>query len=187
MTGLRYFWLLLLSLSPLLAQALTFTDLSRLTQTPATLSGQFQQHKYLQALDTTIDSNGQFSYRRDKEIRWQTLAPVADLLVMTPQGLSGSNTAAAMAGNTDSNPTLALVGTLFFAVMSADWQVLQQHFSLTGSEQGKEWKATLIPLDDDIRLAVQRIELQGDAYLHHLELYEVSGDQVRIEFTDLTP
>jgi len=173
---MRAVLLLTLLLCPLFAQALSFTDLASRTGSPQTLSGQFRQTKYLTLLDTSIESAGRFSYRRDDEIRWITQTPVADELVMTPQGIDGAD-----------NPVAALIGRIFFAVMSADWPVLEQHFTLSGelSEQG--WQARLLPLDEEIAPAVERIELSGGDYLRRLELIETGGDRVRIDFSDLQP
>ena len=79
----------LLSLVPLVLHAeVGFDQLAQLVESPAQLQGDFTQQKYLAALDTSLQSSGRFSFRRDEAIRWEILQPIQNELVITPAGLS---------------------------------------------------------------------------------------------------
>lgn len=168
------------------AAAIDFAELARITATPATLSGQFQQTKTLKALDTSITSSGHFSYVRNQQINWVTERPLQSEITMTPNGIrSRQNGEVVMELGGDKQPAVKLMSDILFSVLTADWQALKQHFSMTGNIDGDNWDIELTPLTDELQSAVSRIHLTGARYLQQVDLTEASGDQVRITFDGL--
>ena len=168
--------------------ALSFEQLAQHTQTPKTLTGGFSQSKYLSSFELELESKGQFHYQQDKSIVWQTLEPVANELILTPDSIvNRQGGQELMRLDAQSSPTIAVLSEIFFSVMTADWQRLEQHFSLTGELNEALWSAQLTPTDDSFSQLINRVELSGDQLLKKVVLHEKSGDTTTIHFIDLQP
>lgn len=165
---------------------LTFEQLKTITITPENLDGNFTQEKYLVVLDTTLDSSGQFNYQRGKTIRWETLEPIQNELIMTPTEMvnkQGDHELVRM--DTDANPTISVMSVIFFSVLTAEWETLSEYFQLSGTLDGEEWQAELVPLDKTILQIISRVELKGDSLLHEIVMHENSGNKTTIHFKEL--
>jgi hypothetical protein len=175
-----------LAVMPVRAE-LSYELLSQLTDSPATLQGEFKQEKYIEAFDTTIISSGQFEYQRDAFIRWNTLAPIENELMMSPAGvINKQGDQELIRLQTDKNPAVKVLSDIFFAVLTAEWQELADYFYANGSEQNKNWQVTLTPKNATLKQVVTQIELSGDELLREVLLHEHNGDITHIIFVNLT-
>ena len=178
----RRFLSALVLIFPLAVHAeITFTSLAQISATPEVLQGRFSQEKYLGALDAALISTGVFTYQRGKSIRWEILQPIQNELVMTPTTITNKQ------GNDEllrldmgANPTAAVIGELFFSVLTAEWEKLSDYFELSGEIEGQQWHAVLVPLDQTIGQIFSRIELKGESLLRVIILHENSGDRTTI-------
>lgn len=167
---------------------LTFEQLSNLSETPDNLEGRFTQEKYLAALDTVLLSSGVFNYQRGVSIRWETLKPIQNELLMTPASISNKQGGREfMRMDKASNPVVALLNEIFFSVLTAEWEKLSAHFMLSGNMQDRNWHAELVPLDKTVKQVVSRVELKGDVLVRDIILHESSGDRTAIHFDSLKP
>ncbi|MBJ7538697.1 outer membrane lipoprotein carrier protein LolA [Marinomonas transparens] len=179
--------LMVLSFS-LFTSAASLDELKAITSTPNTLSGTFTQAKYLAQLDTSLRSTGEFHYLRDKEITWHTLTPIDSRLKLTPETMSNyQNGKQVNKMDSGSNPVVAILSDIFFAVMTAQWQVLETYFTVNTKVADRQWQATLTPLNANIGSFANKIILQGDQYLRHITLYEAEGNRTQIDFSQLQP
>ena len=178
----RYFLSILVLIFPFVANAgITYSQLALVSTTPENLEGRFSQEKYLGALDATLVSTGVFSYQRDKSIRWQTLEPIRNELVMTPTTItSKSDDGELLRLDQGSNPTAAALGKIFFSVLTAEWEVLSDYFELSGEIDGQQWHAILVPTEQTVKQVFSRIELKGEIILREIILYEKGGDRTTI-------
>lgn len=176
-----------LLLLPWLAQAdISFAQLAQISTTPDELQGRFRQEKYLDALDVTLMSSGIFSYRRGKSIRWQILEPIQNELLMTPTSLSSrQGDDELLRLDVKTNPGTAVMSKVLFAVLTAQWQQLADYFELSGSIDGQQWRAELLPRDALIGQMFSRVELRGAGLLRVIVLYENGGDKTTIRLDDL--
>ncbi|PSL16642.1 hypothetical protein CLV44_10140 [Marinobacterium halophilum] len=185
---MRYFfalWLAVLLVPPALAEP-GYRAVEALMEAPTSLNGRFEQSKYLAALETDIGSSGRFSYQQDIEINWHTLAPIENLLRLTPDQITSEQDGALLTRlETRSNPVVALFSEIFFGVMTARWDRLDEHFRAETHVNGSDWQAILVPREVRVQRVVSRVELQGDHYLRQVVLYEEGGDWTRIRFYDL--
>ncbi|MDX2506901.1 MAG: outer membrane lipoprotein carrier protein LolA [Gammaproteobacteria bacterium] len=167
---------------------LTFEQLQNISATPESLDGHFTQEKYLSALDTVLLSSGVFNYQRDVSIRWQTLKPIQNELLMTPTSISNKQAdQELMRIEKESNPVVALFNEIFFSVLTAQWKKLSAHFMLTGEIQDGHWHASLVPVDKTVKQVVSRVELKGDVLVREIILHESGGDRTTIHFENLKP
>lgn len=169
-------------LAPLLAQAeISFMQLSRVASMPDELQGSFHQEKYLAVIDTTLKSSGRYSYRRDESMRWQILEPVQSELLITPHGLSSLQGGDELLRlDADTHPGAAMMGDILFALLGAQWERLERYFDLSGSIEGQQWQAVLMPRDAIVGQLFNRVELQGAGLLELVVLHEAGGDITRI-------
>lgn len=178
----RYLLGLIFLILPLNAGAeITFAQLAKISMTPEKLEGQFSQEKYLSALNAGLVSTGVFNYQRGKSIRWEILEPIQNKLIMTPSGIIGlQNDSELLQFDASINPTAAVLGEIFFAVLTAEWEKLAEFFELSGSIEGNRWHAVLVPLDRTVMQVFSRIELKGKALLEEIILHEANGDRTTI-------
>ena len=165
---------------------LNLSKLSKIAPSADYLSGNFVQQKYLADLDAEITSSGLFSYQRGQSIHWETLKPIQNILLMTPQSITNSqNGREIMSLKADTNPVVKLLSTIFFSVLTADWQSLAQHFELTGSVTANHWSVQLTPKDENLLLVIKQVNLEGAALLKKATFFEHNGDRTTITFSEL--
>lgn len=184
-----YLLAIVMWLLPIAAYAdLTFEQLQNVSKTPENLNGRFTQEKYLAALDAVLLSSGIFSYQRGKSIRWETLKPIQNELLMTPTSISNKQGGQEfLRVETKTNPAVALFNEIFFSVLTAEWGKLSAYFKLSGKIQDRQWHAELAPVDETVKQLVSRVELKGGALVREIILHESGGDRTTIHFNDLNP
>lgn len=160
--------------------------LKAVTTTPEKLTGTFTQTKFLAQLDTSIKSTGAFNYIRDTKIVWHTLTPIDSTLELTPKTMLNYQDGVQV-NKLDSNtsPIVAVFSDIFFGVMTAQWQVLEEYFSVNAEVSEGHWKATLVPIDKNIGGFISKVILEGDKYLKQVTLYEPEGNLTHIVFDQL--
>ena len=174
-------WLIILIL-PFSADAeITFLQLVQVSPSLESLEGRFSQEKYLNSIDATLVSTGEFSYQRGKSMRWEILEPIRNKLLMTPTEITSKQ------GNTellrfdaDSNPVSVVLSGVFFSVLTADWENLSNYFELSGEIEAQRWHVVLEPLDPAVMQIFSQVELKGDGLLEEIILHENSGDKTTI-------
>jgi len=160
---------------------ISFSQLAQITGMPQKHAGSFVQQKYLQAVDASLESSGVFDYERGKSIRWEILEPIRSELLMTPDGVSDQrNGEQLLQLDAGANPAAAALGEILFALLTADWEMLESHVELSGSVDGENWHAVLEPLDQTAGLVFKRVELSGSGLLEKIVLHESGGDRTTI-------
>ena len=73
------------------------------------------------------------------------------------------------------------MGEIMFAVLSAQWQQLEQYFELSAEIDSGQWQARLQPREALIGQLFERVELRGGRWLQAIVLYERGGDRTSIQ------
>lgn len=177
--------LFLIAFSTGVKAELTYAELGQLTASPDYLEGRFTQEKYLAFLDANLQSSGVFIYQRGESIRWVTQSPIANELIITPAQIvtqEGGEEVSRLSA--DSNPVAKMMSTIFFAVLTSDWQELAKVFRLEGQQNGTGWEAILKPIDPQMAQFIHSVNISGDKYLRELILHEAGNNRTRILFPD---
>ena len=162
-------------------------QLNNIVTSPEYLEGGFSQEKYLSELEATLSSSGVFSYQRDSSIRWETLEPIKNILIMSPQSIINMQGGIEIAKmDLKSNPAVAIFSDIFFSVLTAEWETLSTYFSLSGTLVDEQWQVELIPVDKTMIQVMSRVALKGDTLLRELIFYEKNGDRTTIHFENLS-
>ena len=178
----RYIFGVLVLIFPFTANAeITFSQLTQISTAPEMLEGRFSQEKYLSALDATLKSTGVFTYQRGKSIHWEILDPIQNELVISPVAITSKQADGELLRlDTGVNPSVMVLGEIFFSVLTAEWEVLADYFELSGEIEGQQWHAVLVPIDQSVMQVFSRIELKGGILLREIILFENGGDRTTI-------
>ena len=170
-----------LLLSPAVRADISFEQLAQITSTPQHHRGNFEQEKYLAAVDTSLRSSGRFDFERGKSIRWQILHPIESELLMTPEGItSRAGDETLLEIDARDQPAVAALGEVFFAVLTSDWKTLENWVELGGSIEGRSWHAILTPKSEAAAAVFDRLELFGGELLETIILHESGGNRTTI-------
>jgi len=184
---IRCLLLFLLLQVSMLHAAPTLEQLAELTDSPATLKGDFKQKKTIKAFDASIISTGTFSYKRHTFIRWNTVAPVANQLMMTPKGMTSQQDGEELVSlSADKTPAIKMLSEIFFAVLTAEWETLANYFDVQIDGDQAGWQVVLTPKENALKEAVVQVNLAGDRLLNEVTLQEKNGDMTHILFSNLS-
>jgi hypothetical protein len=150
----------------------------RLVNEPV-VRGSFEQRKTVKGFRNPLVSSGEFVVVRQRGVLWRTSAPFPSLLVVTRDRVlarQGDGTVAKRLSASD-EPAVRAISETLFGVMAADLAALVQRFDIGGEENAQGWKLVLLPRDAQLARWIQRVELEGDRFLHAVRMQEASGDQ----------
>lgn len=167
--------------------ALNLVDLANLTGSPEYMQGDFKQEKLIQSFGANIQSSGHFAYKKNQYMHWNTVLPVENQMVMTPTSISskqGDNELVRL--QADDHPTIKVLSKIFFAVLTAEWQTLDDYFSSAIEGEAANWTVKLTPKNNLLNQSVNHVELFGDKLLKEVILYEKNGDTTHIFFSNVT-
>jgi hypothetical protein len=169
--------------APGLAQAVR----ERLQQ-PEWLRGDFTQTKTVPGFAKPLVSRGDFVLARGRGVLWRTLKPFASELRLTRDEIratQGGQTS--MRLDAAREPAVRVINTLMFSLLNGDVSGLAELFELSGSTRGAGWQLSLAPRPGALRQVLQRVELEGDAFVRRIQLFEANGDQSLIQLANLRP
>ncbi|MCD9120396.1 outer membrane lipoprotein carrier protein LolA [Cupriavidus sp. UGS-1] len=150
----------------------------RLDDAPV-IRGRFEQTRKVAGFAMPLVSRGDFVLARGRGLLWQTRAPIASSLLLTPRGLTmrGADGSVQQQLQADAQPGMRAALEAILAVLRADAPALAQRFAMTGEVHGKQgWRLALTPTDADMRRVLKRVDLEGDRFVREVRLQEASGD-----------
>jgi len=163
----------------------SFERLAAISETPDSLEGRFVQEKYLKVLEAGLVSSGVFSYKKGEHLRWETLEPISNKLVLTPTSVvTKQDEKELVALPAGASTVTSVLSEILFSVLTANWNNLSKYFELSGDVDNGSWRVELLPTDVTIAAAISKIELSGETLLQKIILYEKQGDSTTIEFFD---
>lgn len=177
-----------LAAAPLSAATPTLEDITRQLQISDELDGDFVQRKYLSVLPNPLLSRGQFSFRPDTGLVWETRQPLHSRLIFSGEGIlqeqNGQQTWLARADQ----PGVAVIGEIMTAILTRDWDTLKEFFTLeiAADTTDDHWSLVMTPTQSTLAAVITRIALSGDQHLRHMTLLEHSGDRTEIDFIPAT-
>ncbi|QSX33921.1 outer membrane lipoprotein carrier protein LolA [Shewanella avicenniae] len=156
----------------------TQNELSQLMQSLAlgnASRGEFQQTRWLKVLKRPLQSQGKFVFSAAQGLYWQQLKPFATTLILQQNSLTQIDSQ----GNRSQQATSAapaelsqLMPQLMRALLSADIDFLQQHFSLHLQHPSDQshWQLGLVAQDPQLMALLPHIVLSGDSELRRILL-----------------
>lgn len=165
---------------PSLAQAVR----ERLQQ-PEWLRGDFTQTKKVPGFARPLVSSGNFVAARGRGVLWRTLKPFASELRLT-QGEIRATQGGQVALRLDAarEPAVRVINTLMFSLLNGDVSGLAELFEISGGVKGTAWQLALVPRAGALQQVLRRVELDGDAFVRRIQLFEANGDESLIQLAN---
>lgn len=82
-------------------------------------------------------------------------------------------------------PWLRTLGRLLHSVLAGELQTLEQDFHSELIPLASGWQLTLTPRREPLSLALQQVQLQGDASIQRVRIRDRNGDQTELQFEPL--
>ena len=150
-------------------------------QNAMVLRGQFEQTKQVAGFKKPLVSKGDFLVAKARGVLWQTRAPFPSVLRLTRNEIRATqNGEVAFRLDASSEPTVSVINGVLFSLLNGDVAALESHFEIEGELRGSAWHLKLTPKDANMAKLMQRIELDGDKFVRHIEIAEGNGDDTSI-------
>lgn len=144
--------------------------------------GDFVQQRHLRALPQPLRSHGRFALRPGQSLVWHVLKPFEQKLRIDDQGIQHWRDGRWQA---DPRPQAASKAQLafFMDMIGGRFGKLGQHFSMKLSGDEKRWQLDLAPSSALMKQIFSRIDIAGDSHVRQVQLHEVQGDRIVIDFS----
>ena len=153
---------------------------------PSMLCGRFDQTKQLAGMKKPLASNGRFCVVAGKGVLWRTLKPFPNTLRLTRDEIvSFQGERVAMRLEAKQEPTVRMINSVLFSLLSGDLGQLDTLFEVDGIVDGGNWQVALKARQPALAKAIGAISLDGGAYVKNIQIAEASGDKTVIVFSEI--
>lgn len=153
---------------------------------PALMCGRFDQSKTLTGMKKPLASHGRFCVVAGKGVLWRTLAPFPSTLRLTRDEIvQFQGERVAMRLDARQEPTVRMINSVLFSMLSGDLGQLNTLFEVDGSAASGSWKVALKARQPALAKAIGAFALEGGAYVKTIHINEASGDSTNIVFSDI--
>ncbi len=157
--------------------AAPLTAIQAMLAKPAVLCGRFDQTKNLAGMKRPLLSQGRFCVVNGKGVLWRTLKPFPNTLRLTRDEIVHfQGERVAMRLDAKQEPTVRMINSVLFSLLSGDLGKLDTLFVVEGSVDNDSWKVALKAREAALAKAIGAITLDGAAYVRTIDLNEASGD-----------
>lgn len=145
---------------------------------------EFQQERTIKGLSQPLRSSGHVLISHQYGLIWQQTTPFSLSLILTKDRMSqhipGQQPQVITA---ESNPQMFRFNHLLTALFSADYQLLEENFSINfQSIDNTQWKIILIPNKPPLDKLFSRFELTGNNFVEAINIDDKQGDKTVIHF-----
>jgi hypothetical protein len=176
--------LCLASLSTLPQAAAPVAKIQAMLAKPKVLCGRFDQTKQLAGMKKPLAANGRFCVVAGKGVVWRTLQPFPNTLRLTRDEIVHfQGERVAMRLDAKQEPTVRMINSVLFSLLSGDLGQLETLFEVDGSADANSWRVALKAREPALAKAIGAIELDGGAYVKNIHINEASGDKTQIVFS----
>ena len=153
---------------------------------PDVLCGRFDQTKQLAGMKKPLASNGRFCVMAGKGVLWRTLKPFPNTLRLTRDEIVHfQGERVAMRLDAKNEPTVRMINSVLFSLLSGDLGQLDTLFEVDGSVDASSWKVALKARQPALAKAIGAIALDGGAFVKNIQIVEDSGDKTSIVFSEI--
>ena len=153
---------------------------------PNILCGRFDQTKQLSGMKKPLASHGRFCVVAGKGVLWRTLQPFPNTLRLTRDEIVHfQGERVAMRLDAKQEPTVRMINSVLFSLLSGDLAQLDTLFEVDGSVDASNWRVALKAREPALAKAIGAIELDGGAYVKNILINEASGDRTAIVFSKI--
>lgn len=166
--------------------AVPVAKIQALLAKPNILCGRFDQTKQLSGMKKPLASHGRFCVVAGKGVLWRTLQPFPNTLRLTRDEIVHfQGERVAMRLDAKQEPTVRMINSVLFSLLSGDLAQLDTLFEVDGSVDASNWRVALKARQPALAKAIGAIELDGGAYVKNILINEASGDRTAIVFSKI--
>lgn len=166
--------------------AVPVAKIQSLLAKPNILCGRFDQTKQLSGMKKPLASHGRFCVVAGKGVLWRTLQPFPNTLRLTRDEIVHfQGERVAMRLDAKQEPTVRMINSVLFSLLSGDLAQLDILFEVDGSVDASNWRVALKAREPALAKAIGAIELDGGAYVKNILINEASGDRTAIVFSKI--
>jgi outer membrane lipoprotein-sorting protein len=183
MRKLSLLFLFAFFLSALTTHADDLDTINKKLLKPEFLQAGFTQNKFLKILTLPLVSNGTFWISQKNGVVWLMEKPTYSQVVITPAGVSFSDSQ-----NQRTAKSMEYVGKILQGLLSGDLGKINEQFTITVKNIGNtddNWQIELEPKSVLLRKGIQSISMTGNTFIAQLILHEATGDRTEINFHDI--
>lgn len=162
--------------------------LAEMAASVSSIESRFEQSKYIEVLQRTVSSTGEFLFMKPGMVKMQYDAPLDYTVVIDGDNMKtiagGKTVSASVAGN----PMLGQIRDMMTSCMTGDISSLSREFTIEYFDGGGEYLVRMEPRSSMIKDYISGIELCFDKdtmRLDRLKMIEGGNDFTEYEFMDV--
>ena len=150
----------------------------------AVQQGSFEQAKQVKGFKRPPKSSGTYVVTKGKGVEWNTLKPFPSELKVTAEEISSKQGGAEVFRlDAKTEPTVRMITSLLFSLLSGDLAALESQFTAKGEVGAERWSIVLEPKADALKKVFVSISLEGDRAVRKVLLEELNGDSTTIHLS----
>ncbi len=153
-------------------------SLMRLFAVSKHIKAEFVERKFLQILDTPVESNGELVFRAPSRLEKRTRLPRTETLIIDGNSVSIERGSLKRTLPLDEFADMASMVRSLTATFRGDQVSIEQSFKWKLSGPAERWQLVLTPKSSKLFITLKEIRLSGDnAYVHTVETQLTDGDR----------
>jgi len=143
------------------------------------IKGNFAQEKYLNRLDRSLMSSGNFIIAAGQGMVWETLRPFPSTMILGNDFIvqsrpDGQRSVLSAQGN----ETFIQMADVISSVFSGQSQGLLENFEVYFLGSASNWNIGLLPRDSIVASFAMKITISGDSAIRSIRIFEQNGDTI---------
>ena len=152
--------------------------LMRLFAVSKHIKAEFVERKFLQILDTPVESNGELVFRAPGRLEKRTKLPRPETLIIDGNSVSIERGSFKRTLPLDEFADMASMVRSLTATFRGDQVSIEQFFKWKLSGPAERWQLVLTPKSSKLFITLREIRLSGDnGYVHTVETTLTDGDR----------
>jgi outer membrane lipoprotein-sorting protein len=150
-----------------------------------TIESDFTQEKKLSILSNTLVSKGNFSFRRENDIRWEYLQPYKYLIIISEDKIYIKEEKDQKQYDIQSNKMFQEMNRFISGCIQGDILKNDKDYKIGYFEDGRYFFVTLVPVAEKMRQMLNEIQIwfdRTDLTVARIRMMESGGDYTRIDF-----
>lgn len=144
---------------------------------PRSFQANFRQIRYIKASDLTLESTGKLLIQNNTNLTWKQTEPFPHEVIITPTAIYSIENGKR---KETKNPVVFHMSNIVFGLFNGELTDLKKKFEISGDT--KKLDIVLKPKDSLLKKIIKKIHVKGKKYIHSFELYEKSGNTLKITF-----
>ena len=142
------------------------------------IKAEFTERKFLQILDTPVESNGELVFRAPGRLEKRTKRPRPEILVIDGNNVTIERGPLKRTLPLDEFADMASMVRSLTATFRGDQVSIEQFFKWTLTGPANQWQLVLTPRNSKLFITLKEIRLAGDrGYVHTVETTLTDGDR----------